>query len=445
MKAMKFFASLLAILITLTCFASCGGSVDETTGNSPDTEISEVTENDTTEKEQTESVESAESDEMTEAPDSSADDSSAEEPTKPDPALEDMKENFKAVADTYVVNDAAKSTDFGSEDRLRVKKDENSQMTRRAFIKFDTSASLLDEVTKATLRIECQYLSKDAAEISGRDVNLYATSSDWAESSFNWSTQPAVTEKIADVDSASFVGYQWVNIDVTDYVKAHLGEAITFSLWNEGIDSEGNYLDFNSREKVNHEPYLFIEGLGIYEEIESKPIVGGGSESWIPVADTYVESKDGNPPDLGSAEEMIVKKADGAKLSRRLYTKFDTSGTTLESVNKATLRLYCTYVSKDANEIPTRDMNLYAVSSDWREGTFTWATQPETIEKVADVESAAFVAWEWIEIDVTEYVKAHIGEVFTFSLWNEGVDSEGNHLNFSTREKEGFEPQLVIE
>ena len=431
----KFVVILLAVLCVISCI-SCGNS-DDTGEIINNTDAPTITDAPDTETPDTKVIETDEPD--TDVPD----DTKAEDIA---PSLEEMKVSLKAIADTYVVNDKAKTMDFGSEDRLRVKKDDSQAMTRRAFIKFDTSGvNSFENVNKVTLRVECQFISNDATEIAGRDVNLYVTSSEWKENSFNWDTQPAVIEKIADVESSIFVKYSWVEIDVTDYVKEHIGETITFSLWNEGVDSEGNYLDFNSREKATHEPILIIEGLGTYVEVEVKPIVGGGAESWMPVADTYVESKNGDPLDIGTTQEMMVKKADNAKLSRRLYVKFDTSATTVKNVNKATLRLYCTYVSKDVNEIPTRDMNLYVVSSDWREGTFTWSTQPEVIEKVADVESESFVAWEWIEIDVTDYIKKHIGEIVTFSLWNEGIDSEANHLNFFTREKEGQEPQLVIE
>ena len=79
------------------------------------------------------------------------------------------------------------------------------------------------------------------------------------------------------------------------------------------------------------------------------------------------------------------------------------------------------------------------------ESSFDWTSQPAITEKVADIDSASFAAWNWIEIDVTDYVKAHSGNIISFALMNEGVDSEENHLLFYSREKEGHEPQLVIE
>ena len=432
----KFVVILLAVLCVISCI-SCGNSddTDEIINNTDAPTITDAPETDAPE---------------TDAPATDAPETDAPAVT---PEAVEMTARLLPIADTYVVNDSAKTTDFGNEDRLRVKKDDEGQLTRNAFLKFDLSKVSLESVNKAVIRIECQYLSKNEADIKGRDVNLYATSSDWQESSFNWDTQPAVIEKIADVESSLFVGYQWVEIDVTDYLKAHMGETVTFLICNEGVSSEGNYLDFNSSEKAGHEPQLVIVGMGIPDENaeadekepEVKPIVGGSTESWMPIADTYVESKDGYPTDNGSAESLMVKKADAKNLSRNIYLKFNTSKTSVTDVTKATILLYCTYVSKDESEIPTRDMNLYAVSSDWSESSFNWANQPATIEKVADIESSSFVAWQWIEIDVTDYVKAHIGETISFALKNEGVDSENNHLTFFSRTKEGFEPQLVIE
>lgn len=436
----KIIAILLAALCILSLVA-CNGTSDTTIPNDTDEPtITDVPETDAPE---------------TEAPDTDAPETEAPETDAPSVSPEAVEISVKLlpIADTYVVNDSAKTTDFGNEDRLRVKKDDAGQLTRNAFLKFDTSKVSLEAVNRAVIRVECQYLSKNEEDIKGRDVNLYAVSSDWEESSFNWDTQPAVIEKIADVESSLFVGYQWAEIDVTDYLKAHVGETITFRICNEGVSSEGNYLDFNSSEKAGHEPQLVIVGMGIpnedagavEKEPEVKPIIGGNSEAWMPVADTYVESKDGYPTDNGDAESLMVKKADAKKLSRNIYLKFNTSKTSVTDVTKATLLLYCTYVSKDEAEIPNRDMNLYAVSSDWSENSFNWANQPGTVEKIADIESASFVAWQWIEIDVTEYVKAHVGETISFALKNEGIDSENNHLTFFSRTKEGHEPQLVIE
>ena len=157
------------------------------------------------------------------------------------------------------MKDQANSTDDGYADRIRVKKADAQNMTRRAYIKFDTSQITVQSITRVTLKLNCQGITDDASEIAGRDVNLYAVSSDWTEASFNWNTQPAVLEKVADIASDTFVKWQWAEIDVTDYVKSHIGEVITFSLWNEGNDSENNHLDFNSRNVTNHEPRLIIE------------------------------------------------------------------------------------------------------------------------------------------------------------------------------------------
>ena len=351
------------------------------------------------------------------------------------PVVTGTTETWKPVADTYVANNSA--SDQGSDQLLRVKKDDKQKLTRNAYIKFNTTSTTFNEFTSAVLRLYCKNASAGEAEILSRDINVYAASCDWKESGFDWSNQPAVSEKIADVDSAAFVKGQWVEIDVTNYVKAHLGEKICFAIRNEGTDSADGHIDFYSSAVEGYEPQLVLTK-------QSKPTMKGDDEVWLPIADTYVVNAADNPTDFGSDVKLRVKKDDAQKITRRAFIKFDTTATSFGEATKATLRLECLYLSKDENEIAGRDINLYATSSDWNEGGFNWTTQPAVTEKIADIDSASFVGYQWIEIDVTDYIKAHLGETVTFSIWNEGIDSEGNYIDFHSRESARHEPQLVI-
>ena len=165
-------------------------------------------------------------------------------------------------------------------------------------------------------------------------------------------------------------------------------------------------------------------------EVKNTPQIEGDTETWLAIADTYLVKN--RESDFGTGTEMIVKKLDSSPdMTRRAYVKFDTTETTLEGVAKATLRLYCTHLpsSLDAGV----DINLYAVNADWEELSFNWDTQPTAIQKVADIDLASYKADSWIEIDVTEYVQAHLGEPISFALWSEGGDHEGT-LQLKTRE-----------
>ena len=79
--------------------------------------------------------------------------------------------------------------------------------------------------------------------------------------------------------------------------------------------------------------------------------------------------------------------------------------------------------------------------------TFTWDTQPTVLEKIADVDSSLFAKYQWVEIDVTDYVKEYYGEELTFSIWNEGQNNADGTLNFCSKETQsaGCAPQLVVE
>jgi hypothetical protein len=102
-------------------------------------------------------------------------------------------------------------------------------------------------------------MSMKAEEVAIRDYKLYVCSPEWTESSFNWDTKPELGEKLLDVDTTSDYNKKYFEMDVTEYVKAHMGETITFVLCNEGASSSNNHMDLGSREHAGQEPQLVIE------------------------------------------------------------------------------------------------------------------------------------------------------------------------------------------
>ena len=180
-------------------------------------------------------------------------------------------------------------------------------------------------------------------------------------------------------------------------------------------------------------------------ESENKPVLEGDTETWKAIADTYVTISTTGTKDAGTESKMLVKKDDGSKMTRNAYVKFDTTETTLEGVSKATLRLYCTFASSDSAVISQRDVKLYAVSGDWAELTFDWSSQPAILTKVADVDTSGYKSNRWIEIDVTEYVRDHWGEVMNLSLRNTGEKGGNNHVRFNSRNATSNQPMLVVE
>lgn len=354
------------------------------------------------------------------------------------PTVEGDTETWKAIADTYVTISSTGIMDAGTESKMMVKKLDSDSLTRRSYIKFDTTETTLAGVSKATLRIYC---TGAPSTMSDRiDVNLYAVNADWEELSFNWDTQPTVLQKIADVDMSSCKSDRWFEIDVTAYVQAHLGAPISFALWSEGSDDASTTLQFSTREIRRKEPQLIL--------VAGDPSEGGDVEpsfsaTLVSVADTYVQQN--SSEDFGTAAMLRVKRDDAKSLTRISFIKFDTSSVEIDSVNKATLRLYCLFASEAKSEIENRDYKLYAVSSEWEETGMTWASKPEQGEKIADIDTKSAKKGVWLEVDVTNYVNTYMGETIAFMICNEGVASNENHINFGSREVADQEPQLIIE
>ncbi|MBO5280946.1 MAG: DNRLRE domain-containing protein, partial [Clostridia bacterium] len=203
-------------------------------------------------------------------------------------------------------------------------------------------------------------------------------------------------------------------------------------------------IPMTSKEFFNY-PTTPTTPLVVKEEAPAPTKGANGEEIFAPTADTYIVKSTSKKVDSGIDTKIKVKSADSTNLTRHGFIKFNTEKTEVTEVKKATLRLYCTYASTKAEEIAGRDINLYAAGTDWTEQSFSWTLRPETSEKLADLESGSFVGKTWIEIDVTDYVKAHIGETFAFAILNEGADTKENHLEFSSKESASNTPELVIE
>ena len=173
------------------------------------------------------------------------------------------------------------------------------------------------------------------------------------------------------------------------------------------------------------------------------PTVEGNTVTWTAVADTYVQQN--SIDDFGANNTLRVKSDAKKGLSRNAFIKFDLSGVTVESVARATLRLYCQFASESATEVANRDYKLYAVNSEWQESGMQWSAQPKADGKISDIDTKKAKKGMWIEVDITEYVNAHLGETISFMICNEGEASNENHINFSSREFKGQEPQIVLQ
>ena len=437
MRRIRYVSLFLAIVMIVGGMVACGNVVE--TG-APETYLPETNAPDTEAPE-------------TNAPETEAPETDVTETE--DPAVGDaVKSTFKAVADTYVQLNS--SDDFGAAEKLMVKMADAKGLTRHAFVRFDLSGLEISTVEKVTLRLYCVYANDTKSEIQARDYKLYAITSDWEEMGMTWATQPEAGEKVTDIDTTSAAKDKWIEIDITEYVKSTFTKYISFMICNEGPDSENNHINMGSREVAGQEPQIVIEGkleegkaLTLVDNSapakEDEPVVEESEPvaTLIAAADTYVQTN--STEDFGAAEKLMVKNAETKNLSRRTFLRFDLSNLKISKIDKVTIRLYCLFASLTKSEIANRDYKLYAVTSDWNEMGMTWGTQPTAGEKVTDIDTTTAKKGEWIEIDVTEYVKKNLYQELSFVICNEGPESEENHINFASREVSGQEPQLVFE
>ncbi|MBR4874077.1 MAG: DNRLRE domain-containing protein [Clostridia bacterium] len=433
----------MTIVLLLSVFVSCGDSVE--------------TEPEETIPAETDSQNTAETDAETEAPETDPADENGkeEEPDQPAPVGDPVNATFLSVADTYVQMNS--TDDFGAAEKIMAKTADTKGLTRHAFVRFDLSGLTVSNIEKVTVRLYCLFASDKKAEISGRDYKLYAITSDWDEMGMTWDTQPEAGEKVADIDTTSAAKGKWIEIDVTEYVKANLTKYVSFAIYNDGAETEDNHINMGSREVAGQEPQLVVEGRfeegkaltlienSAPEKEEKEPEVEEKAPlaTLLSVADTYVQAN--STDDFGAAESMRVKSADSKGLSRKSFLRFDLTTLKISEIDKVTLRLYCLFADETQAEKAARQFKLYAVTSPWNEMGMTWDTQPAVGVKIADIDTVDAKKGLWIEVDVTEYVKNNLVSELSFMICNEGSETETNHINFGTREAKGQEPQLVFE
>ncbi len=344
---------------------------------------------------------------------------------------------LSADADLHVQNKAG--TTAANETVLRVKSDNQTDNTgRRIYILFDTSSDDLARhtVKSAKIRLFCTFANAADAE-NRKNYKIYATSSEigWSDddaADYSFGTPPVTDdEKILDVDASTYPSItsastgQWIEFDVTEYVKTNFHKKITFSIRNEGAASSNNHLTFNSSEADSNQPELVIETETV---------------SLNSTYDLYVESNN-TSTNYHDKETFTVKSENGSPV-RRAYLMFDTAASGISDasdIGNVKLRMYCTFASTSTTEKANRKQyRLYAFTDyTWEDQTaVTWSAQPssDTMELVRFIDASTFESNTWIEIDVTEYVKKHWGEQITFSLRNYGPSSSENHLTFSSSE-----------
>ena len=97
--------------------------------------------------------------------------------------------------------------------------------TRDVYLKFDVRPYELSKLTSAKIRLHITSVANKA----DRDLSVYAVEPIWSESEITWNNAPSEGEKIAayrQVYDSKNNKNIWINIDVTNYVKAHFDEGV---------------------------------------------------------------------------------------------------------------------------------------------------------------------------------------------------------------------------
>lgn len=144
----------------------------------------------------------------------------------------------------------------------------------------------------------------------------------------------------------------------------------------------------------------------------------------------------------GSSYQLRIKNANDST-QREAYIKFDTTQLNFNyGISKIILKLYCKFITPDLSQREVHDYVLYSSDPEWDVNTFTWTTKPDLIEPILSIDTISINKNSYFELDVTEYIQDHMGEVISFAICNNGDITDENDINLGCAEYNGQEPYL---
>lgn len=163
----------------------------------------------------------------------------------------------------------------------------------------------------------------------------------------------------------------------------------------------------------------------------------------IPNADATVYQGD-NMRNYGEDTKLIIKNKKGSTVSRKTFIKFDLQNSGLKSVKKATLKLYCNNIEIAENSANTTGLlvDIYVIDENWNEGEINWKTAPKSTLKIKSFD--ADIKKNWIEIDLTEYLKSNFSSLSSLNLLLSNSEGTGNLVEFTSKEGKN-KPVLALE
>lgn len=151
-----------------------------------------------------------------------------------------------------------------------------------------------------------------------------------------------------------------------------------------------------------------------------------------------------NTRNYGEESKLLIKNKKGSTVSRKTFIKFDLQNSGLKSVKKATLKLYCNNIEIAENSLNSTGLtvDIFAIDANWDEGNITWKTAPKSTLKIHSFE--VNIKKNWIEIDLTEYLKSNFANLSALNLLLANNEGNGNLVEFTSKEGKN-KPVLVLD
>lgn len=161
-----------------------------------------------------------------------------------------------AVADAHVNAGTYANTNYGSDNRLLVKK-ASADGTREAYLAFDLTG-VEGRVVSASLHF---YARVEDAGGTEADVDVHGVTGAWSESTVTWNTKPATGSRLGSVHVDS--ERRWRAVDVTPHVLRELGAGrrrVSVALRQDPPSGSGLSVWIASREysAYAYDPYLYL-------------------------------------------------------------------------------------------------------------------------------------------------------------------------------------------
>jgi hypothetical protein len=350
--------------------------------------------------------------------------------------------------DAYVAADFP-SSNFGQSSELR---SDNSPL-RESYLKFDLQPY-------GGLDLSLAYLRMFVSNSSSQSQNVRPVTDDsWSEDTVVFNTRPAKGTTITTFNASS--SGVWVQVDLTAHVTANAGTVMSLAITNNGSN---DYI-FNSAEATSNRVELVLYHSGTPTPTPTAsptptatptatptptptsattptatptrtpgPTPTPGGITIHPVDDAYVQQNLPNN-NFGQAATVVVDaQVAGLDSAAEGYLKFDLQGLAELNVSSATLRLFVTNGSLNAQTVK------HVNDNSWTEGTLTYANHPAKDATITTFIPDTAVG-TWFDVPLTSAVAAGAGSFLSISMENAGADG----FSFSSEEAASNRVELIVE